>query len=180
MDDGPRVATDSDSIFSLAKTPFNLAVLKKKLQNYPNKKVAEEIATGFEFGFPLHYNGPRMPRESKNLKSASDHPEIVQQKLQSEIQQGRMAGPFPTKPMSTLRTSPIGLVEKKTPGEYPLIHHLSYPEGDSVNDYIDPALCTVNYTSFDEAIKMIQDMGQGCLMAKGDSFYAVKFHANSS
>ena len=78
----PRVATDSDSIFSLEKTPINLAVLKKELQNYPVKKVAEEIATGFEFGFPLHYNRPPMPREFKNLKSASDHPEIVQQKLQ--------------------------------------------------------------------------------------------------
>ena len=168
MDVCSKVATDSDSIFSLAKTPINLGALKEALQAYPNTKVAEEIATGFEFGFPLHYTGSRRPRESKNLKSASDHPEIVKQKLQSEIQQGRMAGPFPMKPISTMRISPIGLVEKKTPGEYRLIHHLSYPEGDSVNDCIDPTLCTVHYTSFDEAIHMIQDMGQNCLMAKGD------------
>ena len=164
----PKVATDSDSVFSLAKTPINLAVLKEALQAYPYTKVAEEIATGFEFGFPIHYTGSRRPRESKNLKSASDHPEIVKQKLQSEIQQGQMAGPFPMQPISTMRIFPIGLVEKKTPGEYRLIHHLSYPEGDSVNDCIDPALCTVHYTSFDEAIHMIQDMGQNCLMAKGD------------
>ena len=80
--DGPSVAIDSDSTFSLAKTPINLAALKKELLNYSDKKVAEEIATSFEFGFPLHYNGPRTPREFKNLKSASVHPEIVQQNLQ--------------------------------------------------------------------------------------------------
>ena len=70
----PRVATDSDSFFSLEKNPINLGVLKKELQNYPDKKVAEEIATGFEFGFPLHYNRPRCQESPKDLKSASDHP----------------------------------------------------------------------------------------------------------
>ena len=168
MEDTSRVVPDSDSIFSLAKTPIDLAELKKELLNYPNRQVAEELANGFEFGFPIHYTGSRMPKESKNLKSANDHPEIVKQKIQSELQQGRIAGPFPTRPISTLRVSPIGLVEKKTPGEFRLIHHLSFPEGDSVNDCIDPALCSVHYTSFDEAIHMIQDMGRGCLMAKTD------------
>ena len=37
-----------------------------------------------------------------------------------------------------------------------------------MNDSIDPALCTVHYTIFDEAIHMIQDMGRGCVMAKTD------------
>lgn len=55
----------------------------------------------------------------------------------------------------------MGLGEKKTPNEFCLIHHLSFPEGESVNDNIDPTLCTVHYTSFDEAIQMVQDMGKG-------------------
>lgn len=148
----------TNNLFSLGKTPINVAQLKSELKSYPNKKVAEELSHGFESGFPLHYTGPRMPMESKNLKSANDHPEIVQQKLLSEINLGRVAGPFQDKPISTLRISPIGLVEKKTPGEFRLIHHLSFPEGESVNDFIDPELCTVQYTSFDEAIHMIQDM----------------------
>ena len=49
-----------------------------------------------------------------------------------------------------------------------MIHHLSYPRGDSVNDFIDPELCTVQYTSFDQAIKMVQTLGKGCYLSKCD------------
>ena len=45
---------------------------------------------------------------------------------------------------------------------------MSFSEGGSVNDCIDPALCTVHYTIFDEAIHMILDMGRRCVMAKTD------------
>ena len=37
-----------------------------------------------------------------------------------------------------------------------------------MNDFIDPAVCSVNYTSFDEAIKLVQDLGQNCKMFKAD------------
>ena len=49
-----------------------------------------------------------------------------------------------------------------------MIHHLSYPHGESVNDYIDPQLCSVQYTSFDEAVKLIQDLGRHCKLFKVD------------
>jgi hypothetical protein len=71
-------------------------------------------------------------------------------------------------PFKTFRISPIGLVPKKEPGEYRLIHHLSYPPGDSVNDNIDPSLCSVQYTKFDNAVKMIQNLGKGALLGKTD------------
>lgn len=156
------------NLFSLAKTPIHLEHLKEDLIKYPNRQAAEELANGFEFGFPLHYTGPRLPQEAKNLKTVFEHPEIVREKLNTELQHGRICGPFNNRPISTLRVSPIGLVEKKTPGDYRLIHHLSYPEGGSVNDFIDPELCSVQYTSFDEAIHMVQDMGQGCSLGKSD------------
>ena len=44
---------------------------------------------------------------------------------------------------------------------YRMIHHLSHPEGGSGNDFIDPEICSVRYTKFDEAIKMIQNLGPG-------------------
>ena len=109
-----------------------------------------------------------MPRDAKNLKSTDAHPDIVRQKIRAEIDSGRIAGPFVHRPISTLRVSPIGLVEKKTPGEFRLIHHLSFPEGESLNDFIDPDLCSVKYTHFDEAIHMVQDMGRACLLSKLD------------
>jgi hypothetical protein len=53
-----------------------------------------------------------------------------------------MADPFPTKPISTLRTSPIGIVPKHD-GGWRLITHLSYPPGQGVNSFIDQEDCSV-------------------------------------
>lgn len=156
------------NMFQLAKSPVKVEVLKQEVAHYPNKKAANQLLEGFQSGFPICYTGPRLPFDSKNLKSLSGRDVIVIDKLQKELQAGRIAGPFVKRPISTLRVSPIGLVEKKVPGDFRLIHHLSYPEGNSVNDNIDPQLCSVRYTSFDEVIHMIQDLGQGCLLGKAD------------
>lgn len=155
------------SLFSLSKSPIKLENLRRELTGYDLDK-ANAIYNGFSFGFPLYYSGDRMPFDSKNLKSANLHPDIVRQKIKTEIEAGRVAGPFDSRPFPTLRVSPLGLVPKKEPGEYRLIHHLSYPCGASVNDFIDPQLCSVQYTSFDEAVHMIQDLGTGCLLGKSD------------
>ncbi|XP_072037394.1 uncharacterized protein [Amphiura filiformis] len=79
-----------------------------------------------------------------------------------------MAGPFRKRPLPRLQCSPIGLVEKRTPGEYRLIQHLSFPEGASINDGIPQELCKVEYTSFDEAVALVAGEGEGALMAKSD------------
>lgn len=69
---------------------------------------------------------------------------MVEQNLAKEITLGRMAGPFETIPFPTLRVSPVGLVPRKD-GDVRLIHHLSYPDLDSVNYFVDPDI-TVIYT----------------------------------
>lgn len=106
--------------------------------------------------------------DAKNLQSAELNPLIVKQKIDKEIAEGRVAGPWSYPPFGNLRISPLGLVPKKQTGQYRLIHHLSYPEGQSLNDFIDPKLCSVQYTTFDEAIQMVQNLGQSCLLGKAD------------
>lgn len=69
--------------------------------------------------------------------------------------------------MHKFRLSPIGIVAKKD-GGWRLIHHLSFPEGSSVNDFIDPDYCTVHYTPFDEVLEMIANLGTDSLLAKMD------------
>ena len=157
----------SQSLLTLSETPINLENLKLELTGYDSEK-AKEILHGFTHGFPLYYTGVRVPTDATNLKSANKRPDVVRQKIQSEIDAGRVAGPFDQRPIPTLRVSPLGLVPKKEQGEFRLIHHLSYPPGNSLNDFIDPKLCSVQYTSFDEAIHMVQDLGRGCLLGKSD------------
>ena len=49
-----------------------------------------------------------------------------------------------------------------------MIHHLSYPKDKSVNDFKDPKLCYVKYANFDQAVSIIQELGQGCLLGKSE------------
>ena len=49
-----------------------------------------------------------------------------------------------------------------------MITHLSYPESCSVNQFIDPNLCTVQYSSFDSVVDIIAKLGKGTLFGKVD------------
>ena len=55
--------------------------------------------------------------------------------------------------------SPLGLQPKKVQGQYRVIHHLSFPKGQSVNDGIPDASATVQYATVGQAIQYIVQMG---------------------
>ncbi|XP_062572703.1 uncharacterized protein LOC134234654 [Saccostrea cucullata] len=137
------------------------------LSFFPNQTVANELKNGFELGIYLYYEGPRVSTTCKNLVSVNDHPKEVKEKIDKEISLGRIAGPFNHEPLSNLRLSPIGVVSKKD-GGWRLIHHLSYPSNFSVNDFIDPEACSVQYTSFDEVLDMVGSLGKGAYLGKMD------------
>lgn len=112
--------------------------------------------------------GERHSFESPNLKSAIEQPLVVITKLNKEREAGRVAGPFAAPPFSTFVSSPLGIVPKKVPTEFRLIHHLSYPKGSSVNDSIPDNCSSVHYASIGDAIPIIKRLGAGCYMAKTD------------
>lgn len=151
----------------MAKTPVRIDQLPKYLVQYPNKQVALELYRGFSEGFRLQYTGPRISVWSNNLVSAYQHKAQTLQKIQKEIQLGRILGPFSAKPISVLRISPIGLVPKQD-GSWRLITNLSFPTGNSVNSYIDPELCKVNYSSLDNVLNMVYKLGVGAKLGKID------------
>ena len=127
------------------------------------------MVDGFTKGFSTGFIGP-VPNNTKvhTLCSASQQPTIVREKIEAEIAAGRVLGPFKEPPFSNLVLSPIGLVEKKSPGEYRLIHHLSYPDNKSINDGIPDEAASVQYTTVDDAIAVIRYLGVACFMAKTD------------
>ena len=94
---------------------------------------------------------------------------------------GRIARPFHPRPLPNLIVSPIGLVPKSEPGKFRLIQHSSFPDGDSINDGIDSAMCTVHYTHSDVAIQLVISAAKGALMAKADiqsAFRLLPVHAD--
>ena len=99
-----------------------------------NNVASDNLIPGFLHGFSIRYFGSLLAIRSPNLKSAMDNPTRVNDKLSKDLAAGRIVGPFDSPPFETFRVSPLGIVPKKLPGEFRLIHHLSYPEGLSVND----------------------------------------------
>jgi hypothetical protein len=102
------------------------------------------------------------------LPSALNNQSAVDQKLSKELAAGRLAGPFIAAPFHPFRVSPFGLVPKKSPGEFRLIHHLSFPRGSSVNDGMTPDNTSAHYATVADAIRLIKAAGKGCFLAKTD------------
>jgi len=150
-----EIPAQSSQLESVSQTPIKFQVLAKYLEKYPKKKDRSTLLSGFAHGFRLCYSGIRRPREAPCLKTALDNVDVVKIKLRKELDLGRIVGPFRHRPLKNLQCSPLGLVPKKQPGEFRLIHHLSYPQGQSINDFIDERLCRVKYASFDEAVDMV-------------------------
>ncbi|XP_053143317.1 uncharacterized protein LOC128341176 isoform X1 [Hemicordylus capensis] len=149
-------------------SPVKLPVLERLLRDYPLREQAQYLSQGVTFGFRIPYIGSRVHSMSPNLKSVEGMEVVVLRKINKEVALGRVLGPFRDLPLPDLRISPLGVVPKKAPGEYHLIHHLSFPHGSSVNDGIPDSLCSVKYTSFDQAIRVVRSCGKGALLAKCD------------
>ena len=121
------------------------------LDGYDHSTV-EFLRCGFTEGFSIHFDGDLTEIVFKNLLSAIQQPAIVEAKLSKEIDAGRIAG----------------VVPKKVPCEFRLIHHLSYPKGLLVNDGIPHEYSSVSYANIEDAIRFIKKAGHGCFLAKTD------------
>ena len=161
-------------------TPVKLQPLAKFLFGYPPDLV-QSIISGFSIGFPLHFQGRRQFSIPNNLLSALQNPTFVDTKMEQELAAERIAGPFTSPPFQSFCVSPLGLIPKKTPGDFRLIHHLSFPKGLSINDGILSEDTHVRYATVADAIKLIKRAGPGCYLAKTDiksAFRIIPIHPN--
>ena len=69
--------------------------------------------------------------------------------------------------MLSLDVCLLGVIPKKgRPNKWRLIFDLSNPTGESINNGIDSSLTSLRYSSVEDAVAIIQDLGVGSLMAK--------------
>ena len=101
------------------------------------------------------------------MRSADEHPEVVREYLASQCVQGSVLGPFNPDFFPEVQTSSFGVIPKSS-GGWRLIIDLSSPDGWSVNDGIDDALCSVSYVRMEDAARAIVAHGRGCLLSKVD------------
>ena len=151
------------------KTPIKPNILKRMLNEAGYDFVKTQfLVDGFSQGFRLNCSCSPSTMLSHNLQSAQQHPEVVTQKLMKELDAERIAGPFEAPPFNSFVCYPLGVCPKKKPGSFRLIHHLSYPEGKSVNDGISDFDSSVSYTKLSDAIVHIRSLGSRCFLAKSD------------
>ena len=112
--------------------------------------------------------GTPLSKYVHNLKSTDEHPQVVQDYIDKELQADRIEGPFLQPPFPKYQMSSVGVVPKKASGEFRIVHNLSYPEGTSVNDKISSSACSVSYASIEDAIHLVKTSGVGSHMAKTD------------
>ena len=150
-------------------TPVKWAKLELWLEGYSDLD-KDFLTTGYRYGFQLGFDGPNCPQDSPNLPSAFQHDKFVSQNISDELNKGRLGGPFATKPFSNLKLSLLGIFTKKNPGEFRMIHHLSFlrNSGASINENIAEEFISVSYASIQDAISKIKTLGKGCLLAKTD------------
>ena len=105
------------------------------------------------------------------MQSAQQHPDIISEYLQAETQKQNILGPFPPHKSQEVHINHFGVIPMKPqPGKWRLIKKtdLSFPEGASVNDAIDPRLCSLKYVTVDQVAKKAMQLGVGSLIAKID------------
>ena len=165
----PILGVDSGSK-SVVPSPGSPKVLQEMLNGYDNLK-SIYLFNGFTVGFSIGCLGIPVQRDTKvvNMKSAFQFPSVIEDRLTNELALGRILGPFTMRPTNPgFRVSPLGVVPKKLPGEFRMIHNLSYPPGESVNNYIPAELTTVHYATIQNAISFMKSAQSIVFMAKVD------------
>jgi len=149
-------------------SPIDGSKLAHFLQGFDPVQI-KLLINGFRLGFRIpSLIPPQTLSNYTNHKTTASNPIEVSSKLSKELKLGRIAGPFTAPPLHSFICSPLGLIPKKNPGEFRLIHDLSFPHGASVNDFIDPAFTQVHYEDLDHCIDLLQQLGPSALIAKAD------------
>lgn len=148
-------------------TPLHVHRFRALLAKHPQPAFRSFIVEGLSNGFAIGHAGTDVHSIAPNLPSSHMHFDYISDYLAQCCADGQTAGPFSYPPFPAMQCSGLGVVPKKN-GKLRVIHHLSAPEGRSVNDGISRQAFSLNYIRVDDAIAIIQRIGQGALLTKLD------------
>ena len=91
-------------------TLINVDRLAQELADHPDQNFVTDSIKGLRERFFIVCTGPEHDRVSPNLKSANEHPDIVNAYLTQEIQSGHIGGPHDEPPFPHMQCHPVGVV----------------------------------------------------------------------
>jgi predicted Zn-ribbon and HTH transcriptional regulator len=148
------------------KSPLNLKAWTYYLNTFPDREKANEIMDYIKYGVPIGYEGPQKLDVHPNWPSAIKYEGEIRDLIAKDVLLGRIAGPFSVPPFKYFRGSPLGAFRKRRSNKLRVILDLSWPAQGSINRFIQDS--SLQYMSFDDAIKHVRHYGKNCLMAKLD------------
>ena len=125
-------------------------------------------------GVSIGYTGPRLYRDCHNWSSTTEFHQEIAQAIANDVKLGRKFGPFKHPPWNTYVASPMGAFKKHSK-KVRIIQDLSWPPGESINDYISSEDYSVTYISVDDITRRIKMYGAHTLIAKLDLADAFKY-----
>ncbi len=152
-------------------TPLKLESWDPHLASHPDQEFGRCLITGIREGFRIGCTRDSLvlSQRLRNFPSVRQHPAIVAQYIDTERQAGHLDSPIAPELQGHCQISSIGIIPKPhQPGKWRLIVDLSAPWGRSINDGIDPVVCSMKYASVDQAVGIVQSVGQGALLSKLD------------
>ena len=163
-------ATDLCHSWPTYHTPIHIDRLAPFLESHPDRSFAAYIHKGLSTGFRVGFNqlSTQLQSRSTNHPSARQQGEVVRERILAEVSAGRLLGPLSGDAVHHVHVSPMGLVPKAQTNKWRLIVDLSSPAGHSVNDGIDPILCSLRYASVDEAVAEVKKLGRDTQLVKLD------------
>ena len=152
-----------------SSSPVRVEAWRTALAKHPDRAFAQFIVAGLTEGFRIGHGVSHVCKRGppRNMRSAGEHPDVVQRYLDEERASGALRGPV--QHPEAVHVSPFGVIPKSGPqGRWRLIVNLSSPIGGSVNDGISPAACSVEYVRLDEAVRRCARLGKGTSLVKVD------------
>ena len=111
-------------------TPLLPSEWRSLLAEYPQPELVQFFTSGLSNGFRIGFTHPKscLKRARKNMESAYLHREVVDNYLQMEVCEGRVAGPFTHSVVLNGQISRFGMIPKHhKPNSWCLIIDLSHP-----------------------------------------------------
>ena len=141
-------------------TPLRIAEWEKVLVSHTDKEFSAYILRGLREGFRIGYkhDSHELRPASRNMQSAEQNKQVVEEYHAKEVAEGRVVGPL----------NPASILGFKFPHLESSQNHLSAPEGPSVNDGIDRMLSSLRYVSVGDVASLVQKLGRGARLAKMD------------
>jgi hypothetical protein len=155
---------------------LNLHAWEIGLRDHPDSKFATELINNIINGVDIGYEGEREHISSihKNWPSAKTFlPEIVKS-VKDDICKGRVFGPTLQPVLSSYVASPLGAFKKARSGKLRIIHDLSWPPGQSINDHISSDKFSMEFIKFDDITTGIQQCPKPVYISKIDIEQAFK------